>query len=115
MIRVCAVLYESEEQAEEALIALEKKFGLDREEANIVEHFIDKAFKLRLAGSESDEEDDYVAVVEMNGEYSIDVMNMGIGATDDICTEVAEPLIRILAKVDQKLRELARIKKAGGL
>ena len=79
---------------------LEEKFGLDREHARIQLHFLDKSFVLTLGG---EDHDDGIAVLHENGKYFIQPRNYGEEPSDEIAPEVAQVLLSVLWKIQNRL------------
>jgi hypothetical protein len=100
-----AVKYATRDAAEQALLRLEKQFGLDRAHANIESMFVQDTFELQLAGNQ---EDDGIAVVrEKDGRFIV-VRNCGFEASEAIPVEIADLLVAVLWKIQKRVTYAAR-------
>jgi hypothetical protein len=95
-----AARYGTYEQAEGAVKELIEKFGLDEEEANIKAAGIPSTYDLELGGLNGD---DSISVVEENGKRFLLVRNFGFEASEEIPDEVAELLVPVLIKIEERL------------
>jgi hypothetical protein len=96
-----AIQLPGEVEAEDKLMQLEDEFGLDREEAEIREVVIDREFSLRLG---TEEFADGVFVLADGGKRFILARNCGFEASEEIPDELAEPLIQVLWKLQERLK-----------
>ena len=96
-----AAVFDDEELAEEMLQKLERTYGLNRDEADIEARMIPDNVRLKLGGPDHD---DGISVIEEDGKRYILVSSMGAEAGEEVPGELADLLVRILWKIEQRLR-----------